>query len=161
MPNHCTNSVVVTSNRVADIVDSIKSIETLFDFDLIIPQPEQIKNGGEGWYDWRCENWGTKWNSYDLDACGEDDTVSYSFFTAWSPPEPVIAALAARFPDAKIVHFFEEAGMCFIGEVVYEGGREVSRFEPEWDSEEGIQFRKDRGCYFDEDEDEEGEQDEE
>ena len=156
MPNHCTNSIVITSPNIADIVDFVKSEENIFDFDRIVPQPPNIKDGGEGWYDWRCQAWGTKWNSYDCDASDEGDAVSYTFCTAWAPPEPVMAALAARFTGAKIVHFFEEEGDCFIGEVTYEGGRETFRFEPEWDSAEGIEFRKNRGCYF-----EEAEQDEE
>jgi hypothetical protein len=52
------------------------------------------------WYDWNGRNWGTKWN-----ACGDGGVEEHilpdgtlhayiSFDTAWSPPRPVIEALA-------------------------------------------------------------------
>jgi hypothetical protein len=45
------------------------------------------------WYDWSCENWGTKWNAYDVDICPGEQLI---FNTAWAPPEPVFEAIAKR-----------------------------------------------------------------
>ena len=42
--------------------------------------------GHPTWYDWCCENWGTKWNSMHGDA--------YSFDTAWAPPVPIFNRIA-------------------------------------------------------------------
>ncbi|MFD1911815.1 hypothetical protein [Halodurantibacterium flavum] len=53
--------------------------------------------GHASWYSWALCNWGTKWNSYSLDFIEEGAEVfDFRFDTAWSPPEPVFAALAER-----------------------------------------------------------------
>lgn len=46
--------------------------------------------GCDTWYDWRCENWGTKWNVSDVWI--SDNYISFS--TAWSVPGPILEALA-------------------------------------------------------------------
>lgn len=48
------------------------------------------KYGAPTWYEWCCDNWGTKWNAYEADVC---DNTLY-FFTAWSFAEPVMRKLA-------------------------------------------------------------------
>ena len=90
-----------------------------FDFDAMIPSPkwENIPNeDGElptldkdgsfetlrwkdgkqddRWYYWRIDNWGTKWNSYDLyiDTNSNNELV-VEFLTAWSPPREIFIAL--------------------------------------------------------------------
>ena len=55
------------------------------------------------WYDWRIENWGTKWDAYDRTSEESDNgntgAGTYTFNTAWAPPVPVIRRLATIFPD--------------------------------------------------------------
>jgi hypothetical protein len=71
--------------------------------------PKAKWNGYEvsGWYDWRLENWGTKWDVMEVaitqpltlhddeDAAPESMNASFTFncWTAWSPPIPVWDAL--------------------------------------------------------------------
>src|SRR5688572_17984410 len=45
-----------------------------------------------GGYDWCCENWGTKWNAYDIVRRDYDGRVCITFQTAWAPPRPIIIA---------------------------------------------------------------------
>lgn len=81
----------------------------MIDFDILIPQPENIEVGDctgrhdedtVCWYDWNVKNWGTKWNGYELDVSDlDDETVMVSFDTAWSHPEPVLFALSEKFPE--------------------------------------------------------------
>lgn len=52
-----------------------------------------------GGYDWCIENWGTKWNAYDI-SYGWDDVY---FDTAWSTPRPIWVELSKRFPALEIV----------------------------------------------------------
>ena len=47
----------------------------------------KVLYGHTTWYDWSCENWGTKWNSYDNEQV-DADTILFS--TAWSNPEPIM-----------------------------------------------------------------------
>lgn len=66
------------------------------------------ETGHADWYSWRIQNWGTKWNAYSVDLERTDDTtVELKFDTAWSPPEPIFAAIAEKFPDLRII------GACF------------------------------------------------
>ena len=51
------------------------------------------ETGCVDWYDWDCENWGTKWNATEATVDGNMVT----FWTAWSAPEPIFKALANRF----------------------------------------------------------------
>lgn len=55
------------------------------------------EHGHSSWYSWSIANWGTKWNAYSLEIVEEDEgRLEFTFDTAWSPPEPIFAALATR-----------------------------------------------------------------
>lgn len=126
MPNHITtrltlagptdalNHFLTECVRVAADEDDEKPT---LDFETLVPTPEVIRatldedasedapriaeeqTGHDGWYMWRVANWGSKWNSYEFDGDRISDTVyDCAFSTAWSCPQPVIRALAARFP---------------------------------------------------------------
>ena len=100
MPNYCDNSLSIEGphDTLRKIHDLVRGEENPFDFEKIIPMPADV----EDWYDWRCENWGTKWNSVDA-RCeyASDCVLDFSFMTAWGPCEPIVKALAAMFPDAQ------------------------------------------------------------
>lgn len=76
--------------------------------------------GFKTWYGWRCHNWGTKWNAFWLsvnkfelppEGSKKLASLAFQFTTAWSPPEPVFEAMAARYPELNIVvHWSEEGG---------------------------------------------------
>ena len=52
------------------------------------------KYGAENWYDWACNNWGTKWNSVDTEIIEDErDGLTYSFNTAWDCPREVVDKL--------------------------------------------------------------------
>ena len=110
------------------------SVAQMFGGSEVCPKHDlpKISSQPDWWYNWNVANWGTKWN------CGEvwhdradDDKVdgrtSYNFDTAWSPAEPVVAALAAKFPTLSIVHRYCEGGMGFAGQVIYTNGEESLR----------------------------------
>jgi len=64
------------------------------------------------WYNWRVQNWGTKWDCYTLEI---DDTdmphgFEVNFETAWSPPEEVCYAIREQFDDLSISWFYDEPG---------------------------------------------------
>lgn len=80
------------------------------------------------WYDWRIENWGTKWNSEDV--CLDGNT--FGFETAWSPCSPVILALAKRFPEAAFRYVYDESGMGFCGAEEYRNGKLVYSLEADF-----------------------------
>ena len=92
-----------------------------------------FSNHPDNWYNWNITNWGTKWSAAEVwnDRIDDDGKVdghtSYNFDTAWSPAEPVVAALAEKFPTLRIAHRYCEAGMGYAGEVLYANGAEIRR----------------------------------
>ena len=63
------------------------------------------------WYDWRLQNWDTKWDAYDVAVTDADpDQFEVEFNTAWSPPETVCSALREQYPDISISWFYDEPG---------------------------------------------------
>ena len=131
MPNHCFNKIIIYGDEASKIASELKSEDTVFDFSKILPEPnyeevevkptfskEDEKDDFRmpKWWDWRIQNWGTKWNSYDdYVEIVDDETVEYTFSTAWSPPEPVIAKLREQYPDVSITAFYDEPGMEIAG----------------------------------------------
>lgn len=66
--------------------------------------------GVETWYDWAIREWGTKWNACNSELVRDEPTsLLWRFETAWSAPEPILAAIAVKFPDLKVLsaHEFE------------------------------------------------------
>lgn len=78
--------------------------------------------GHTSWYGWSIANWGTKWNSYSFRELSENDGhFEFTFETAWSPPEPIFAALADR-PEVEgltiTIHAFDEGwNFAFVGSI--------------------------------------------
>lgn len=64
-----------------------------------------VKYGATTWYDWCCQNWGTKWNACETVIISDDEI---QFDTAWSNPEPIIRALADRYQEAEIEHIWAD-----------------------------------------------------
>ena len=64
------------------------------------------------WYDWRLQNWDTKWDCYDVDIVDDDpENMEIEFNTAWSPPEAICHALREKFEDTvSISWFYDEPG---------------------------------------------------
>ena len=63
------------------------------------------------WYDWRVQNWDTKWDAYDVVVTDDDpESVEIEFNTAWSPPEAICSAIREQYPDVSVSWFFDEPG---------------------------------------------------
>jgi len=57
------------------------------------------KFGTDNWYDWKCNNWGTKWGAYSIEQ-GEGNSIIFQ--TAWSIAEPIMIKLSKMFPEVKM-----------------------------------------------------------
>lgn len=120
MPNWVYTELSVEGESPLEIqlfMDAVASDDSFFDFNKIIPMPDDIYTGNLGaderriygeknWFDWSIMNWGTKWNACEAnrDLIHEDDDkrVYYWFETAWSFCKPVMKALIKQFPN---LHF--------------------------------------------------------
>ena len=63
------------------------------------------------WYDWRVQNWDTKWDCYDVEVVDDDpEQLEIQFNTAWAPPEAICNQLREDYPDIAISWFYDEPG---------------------------------------------------
>lgn len=114
MPNHVKTIIRLSGDKeqVKQLLEThiTKVLPERFDFETILPMPENVFRGNLGqkeerlhgknnWYHWSIENWGTKWNSYDFIQLS---AKIFSFQTAWTFPFPVIEKLSTMYPDVKM-----------------------------------------------------------
>lgn len=96
------------------------------------------KHGADNLYDWCCNTYGTKWGACHSGVVSNDGRcIKVSFDTAWSPPVPVIDALAARFPTAIIIHEYFECGCAFQGGIRFNGDGERYEWSGEYTGNRG------------------------
>ena len=139
MPNWCDNQVTITGpstviDKIEKIVKEEKDGNGLLNFMKPMPKeldgttspsssadkPQPMVEGFDNWYDWRVENWGTKWEVnefYGVDRHG--DTISFGFSSAWSPPIPAyqsfIMNMSEQKQDVSIKAYYYEGGCDFMG----------------------------------------------
>ncbi len=120
-------------NITVQSIDVIKEVEDYSFINFVAPTEEDYLNG---WYNWNCNNWGTKWDVCDFQDPEYDEgetNINYSFSTAWSPCEPVIAAMAKAFPELDFEYSYDESGMCFAGINRYSNGERTEELYGEGD----------------------------
>ncbi len=127
---------IISANKVIPYPEKFKKMDEEYhlrygNWDSVTPEQKEraeadrkngvyIKDGyNSGGYEWCCENWGTKWDFYDI---GVSDVskmhdgkflVEYLVYTAWAPAIPVMIALSKKFPNVTIEYWFEDEGWCY------------------------------------------------
>ena len=136
MPNWCDNQVTITGSKsvidkIEKIVKEEKGAGGLLNFFKPMPKeledttspsssadkPQPMIEGFDNWYDWRCENWSTKWDVnefYGVDRQG--DTISFGFSSAWSPPIGAYEKFLEKNEDCSLKAYYYEGGCDFMGE---------------------------------------------
>jgi hypothetical protein len=81
------------------------------------PKPEFV-DPETAWWDWRLQNWGTKWDIgwedyQDKAELNEDNAMSVNFQSAWSPPLDAYATLVEMGYSIRAYYF--EGGCAFCG----------------------------------------------
>lgn len=127
-------------------------------FEKIKPTPPELLEGN-GWYDWRLENWGTKWDlSEEEQREVADQLISEIadfqaiFMTAGSPPLQAIAALSEIFPHDQFALDYFESGCWFAGTAIISQG-EID--DNQVDDADVAEFAKENFNFVEYDEDEE------
>lgn len=133
MTDYCYTEIVAYGN-IADVTrlhDVLSPENGGFSFDRFIPMPEDIYRGDLGpterelygtsnWIDWRCENWGTKWDcdevSVTLFEGGAMAYLSVLYRCPWRPSFPVSKVMALSNPNLKFLMKFRDE--CTSGEGV-------------------------------------------
>jgi len=146
MPNWCDNQITITGpNSVIDQIEKIvkeeKDTDGLLNFFHPMPKqledttspsssadkPQPMVEGFDCWYDWRCENWGTKWEVCEfygvdrqhLNDSLDESTISFGFSSAWSPPinayQTFIMNMSEKNLDVSVKAYYYEGGCDFMG----------------------------------------------
>ena len=133
MPNWCNNTITLTGPKakITKIYEKAKEdnafLQQLYPMptqleDTTSPAPKEGKvqplvDGHDNWYDWRVDNWSTKW---DVDVEGlelSDDgtTITGWFDSAWAPPIGAYEHFLTNNEDCSISSLYYEGGMDFAG----------------------------------------------
>ena len=152
MPNHTDNRVKLY-HKDSQQIDMIYNIMNTHDTPLcqtLIPMDEALRDNDahadDGWYTWRLQNWGTKWDVYESHCTRFDaNTLQLYFYTAWSPPIPIYDKLTDM--GFEVTARYLDEGWMYIGE--YTEGNDwsiddvesVAEHYPELDEEFGISER--------------------
>lgn len=129
MPDWTINRVYMKGD--ADALMHVEAAD--FDFQILFPCPF-IKGDTceEGWYNWCCTHWGTKWKARDVQVERDEHGGLYARFrTAWGAPHGVLAYLAHRHPTLFITNEWSDDCNEVLGFTVYtDGAFESKSFEP-------------------------------
>ena len=169
MPNWCDNQLSITGpNSVIDKIEKIVKEESnnaengLLQF--FHPMPNALKDtvagpdaktkkeklerarlnveyGASNWYDWRCTNWGTKWELCEfygvqrqhLNDSLDESTISFAFSSAWSPPIGAYEQFLADNENCSLKAYYYEGGCDFMG--VWDDGSDDCYAPSDYNSE--------------------------
>ena len=146
MPNWCDNQLSITGpNSVIDKIEKIVKEDDshkekgLLNFFHPMPKeldgttapsssadkPQPMVEGFDNWYDWRVENWGTKWElcefygvdrQYHSEQNEGESTITFGFDSAWSPPINAYEQFLRDNEDCSLKAWYYEGGCDFMGE---------------------------------------------
>jgi hypothetical protein len=139
MPNWCNNTITISGpkNKITKLYTEAKAGNGLLQ--AMYPMPKELENttspapkegepqplvdGYDNWYDWRVNNWATKWDVdvENLELSEDGTNISGWFDSAWSPPTGAYEQFLAKNEDCSIKALYYEGGMDFGGEW-FDGG---------------------------------------
>ena len=108
---------------------------TSFKSDAIAGLLNYLNYGYVSWYHWSIDNWGTKWNSYEIEYINDNQVT---FQTAWNFPYPVIRKLSELYPELTIIaEYYDEEFGYNLGSCTFKEGILIDGGALEDDSQEG------------------------
>ena len=139
MPNYCGNTLTISHEDPAMITRAVEAFDRGEFFAEFVPVPKDLqitsspgtqdqdlrsayevnkdKFGYETWYDFCCNEWGTKWDvgteGADADVTDDGKVMLVFFDSAWSPPIAAYEKLQEL--GFKVSAYYYESGMAFAG----------------------------------------------
>ena len=134
MPNWCNNTITLTGpkDKITAIYAKAKKDDALLQ--QLKPMPDALEgttspapkegkvqplvDGFDNWYDWRVQNWGTKWDvdMEGLELSDDGTTITGWFDSAWAPPIHAYEYFLTANEDCSINSYYYEGGMDFAGQ---------------------------------------------
>ena len=126
MPNWCENELLIAGpeDEVNKFIETSKKGDDFAIFENHIPTPN-LEN--DGWYMWRLNNWGCKWDvddptlRYENTSDGIKEAIMY-FNTPWSPAIEAFTTISSMYPNLLFAIAYEEPGMQFEGFAKFNNG---------------------------------------
>lgn len=118
MPNYVYNQLtVIGTNKDIEMFynENKQDDEHELSFNMSVPEPKDCK-----WYEWRCDNWGCKW---DASYINYSDGY-YTFNTPWSPPINWLKTVSIKYPKLTFNIQYEDEGFDFFGTSIIKKGNE-------------------------------------
>ena len=124
MPNWCNNTLTLSGpkDKVKAIFDKAKESNELLQ--QLHPMPKELEgttspSDGDNWYDWRINNWQTKWD-VDVDNLefredGDTGIIEGWFDSAWSPPIGAYEKFTDAMEGIDVEASYYECGMDYAG----------------------------------------------
>lgn len=152
IPNWCNNDLTVRGGTVdiKKFKEQAKgkdeeSAKTDLSLNMLHPMPEELENtispsqaetdeekkrskelikkyGASNWYDWKLNNWGTKWDVEATLVGDKKNSLIYTFDSAWGPPLEWLKEVSKKFPTLTFKLHYSEGGMCFRGDARAKNG---------------------------------------
>lgn len=128
MPNHVFNTMTVVGDaeHIKAFAEKAKHEDREFSYWNFVTPPQEALDSGEywatngfvngersgdtrnNWYHFNVREWGTKWDTYDLEVTSAPRAFYAQFSSAWSPPLPVFEAMAEQHPELDFSFYWEE-----------------------------------------------------
>ena len=133
MPNWCNNTITLTGPKEKITAIYAKAKEDNALLQQLKPMPEALEgttspsptegkvqplvDGFDNWYDWRVQNWGSKWDvdADNLELSEDGTTIEGWFDSAWAPPIHAYEYFLTDNEDCSIKSYYYEGGMDFAG----------------------------------------------
>jgi len=147
MPNWCNNSITIQgpTETIKTLWEEAKTSQD-GEFGLLnamVPMPQELEgttspspDGSMDWYQWRVNNWGTKWDISDEGLEFQDNgdgtaAIVGWFDSAWSPPIDAYNTWLDANDNCDLTATYEEGGMDFAG-IYVNGGDDCMDGVNEW-----------------------------
>lgn len=143
MPNWVYHKVLIegTNEVIKNIISKYftkKDSGYYLDFNLVIPQPKSVEDCPDkyvrkdkinepptelderpwfDWYNWNCDNWGTKWNTNreDTNIYVSDGLIEIYLSTAWSPATNIFEKILKDNTGISISGIYADESRNFTG----------------------------------------------
>ena len=138
MPNWCNNNIEISgpTDTIKQLWEDAHDQEDGFGLlNAMHPMPKDLNDTvADGspmpnWYNWRVDNWGTKWDVSDeglefIDNKDGTAVITGWFDSAWAPPIGAYQIFDEMMDNCYITASYHEPGMDFAGFYESEGGEE-------------------------------------
>lgn len=130
MPNYTINTLIVSgeTRNLRRFRDDARGIECDLSLNALLPMPAELEDTdaedeGRNWYNWRVDNWGTKWDVDGKLSSDFPDCLEYAFRSAWNPPVEWLKQVSKDYPTLRFRLRYVEESDEFTGIARVQNGR--------------------------------------